>query len=268
MQSFPWRLVRRSSSALGLGWLALSLPTIAVAGLIPAYNVNQAFVDNESTAQPSPTPANSPYSYGYTTTPTDPTMISNSSFVHTTAFSGTPGLAGFDVPNTGMVPAIIANVTAAPLQTTNYGPITLQSGELLLHPGGRSQSTTYDPSADADIKYTVGTAGNYEITGAFFQLDQRGATVDVYVNGVSQFEQVLTPNSPATFDVLASLGVGDKVDFIVSPSPGGDVSYNSTGLFANIAIATPEPATLISAGIALLLSSGYAWRTRQAQPVV
>ena len=248
-------LACKRGAVLAVALLGFGSAGSALAGPVTAYTVNQDFVNNEAGGQANP---NGSYIYGYNFSPGDPTQISTTGLVHTSAFAGNAGVQGFDYPNNAVVPAIVANVTA---NTVNMPFASLRPGELLLHPGGPRGDAFSSPLADADLQYTVTTAGKYYIFGSFAGLDSGGTDVHVFVNGVAQFNGALTYGGTAAFNLTLVLAANSKIDFLVGPGLDGGIGNDSTGLFASI-VAAPEPSTLASAGLAGVFGLG-AWARRR-----
>ena len=223
---------------------AISLLTLlAVQSRASSFNVNDAFIANESGTPHDP---NGSYIYGYIFDPTMPSTISTASLVHSgaTGFNGTgAAIQGWYVPNDASVPAILGNISGSTVNT-NFAT-TMLAGQLLLHPGGIAEAFTA-PIADADVQYTVSTPGPYQISGSFEQLSTGGTGVSVYVNGTRDFfvQNAGSQGTVNSFSLFETLAVGDKVSFIVDPGDDG-IGSNSTGLFANVAT-VPEPSSVIA----------------------
>lgn len=267
MSRFLQSSARRTLAALAVALPALMVPASSPAGVVTAYNVNQAFVDNEANA--NPTTVNGPYTYGYSFvtnvggTPLQFGPISSDGLQHTTAFAGTTGLQGFYYPNDAVVPAVVANVTGQTVTTTYSGGLPVQPGQLLLHPGSPTSSAYGNPAAYADVRYTVPTGGDsqYSISGFFSLIDSGGTDVHVAINGVSVFDKPInTGSSQQDFNLSVFLTAGSTVDFLVGPG-GNGIGSDSTGLFANV-VATPEPATFGPLALAGVIGLGYARRRR------
>ncbi len=222
------------------------------------YNVNDAFVANETGG--TPVDPNGSYTYGYTLDPT--TGISTTGLVHSgmTGFNGTgAGVQGYYYPNNVSVPAILGNITSSDI-ATNFGA-TIQGKQLLLHPGSPTSDGYASPSADADVEYVIPSTGLYTISGSFEALSSGDAGISVYVNGVEKFSG---PNANSSnvgtgyagssgtvspFSITQLLAAGSTVQFIVSAGSNG-IGSNSTGLFANVQ--TPEPASAAMLGLAAM----------------
>ena len=253
------------ASKVASGWafcaLLVAVTDSAQASIVTTFNVNQAFVDNETAGPVNPNP---PYAYGYTSNPTVLTNFSMAGLVHTTGsgFGSQPAFQGYYYPNNVIVPAIVGNVTAS---TASTGFATLLAGQLLLHPGGTTSNGFDPPYSDADLRYTATTTSAYNISGVYSRLDVGGTDVNIYINGANVFTAQLTSSTPsAAFNLNLSLNAGDLVDFVVGPGSDGVINNDSTGLFANI-LATPEPSSLVSLGIAGLLGLGFARRRLAAK---
>ncbi len=239
-------------------------PSSVLAG---PFNVNDAFVANELSG--TPTDPNGVYTYGYTFTPANVAALDTTGLVHTTAFFGSTGLQGYYIPNNAIVPAVLGNVTNAPI-TTGFG-VTVQPGELLLHPGGTSGDAFAPPVADADLRYTAPVASLATISGVFSTLSSGSTDVHVFINGISAFDANIAQGQSAAFNFTTALAANDKVDFLVGPSTDG-IGSDSTGLFANISIAnisiaTPEPSVVIPALIGIGGALGYGLRRRKTMTV-
>ena len=254
-------LAARRGITLAVALIGIGVAGSAVAGPVTSYTVNQDFLNNEAGAQSNP---NGSYIYGYNLSPTDPSQISTANLVHTSAFAGNAGVQGFYYPNNVVVPAIVANVTA---NTVVLPFATLQPGQLLLHPGGPYADGFSSPLAYADLQYTIGAAGIYNIFGRFSGLDSGGTDVHVYVNGTEQFGSSVSGGTSTAFNLShLILNAGAKVDFLVGPGADGGIGSDSTGLFASV-VAAPEPSTLASAGLAGVLGLVVHARRRRRSPL-
>lgn len=253
--------------------LTTSLATFAAAPsshaalVLSNSNVNQAFLASETTTPANP---NGPFQYGYSLTPggNSDDFRAYTSAQHTNAFVApeNAGVTGYYIPTDQFVPAVVINTTGAPFKLS-YGP-TLEDGQILLHPGGIAGSNAYDaPIYYADLRYIAPVAGKYSLSGVFSKLDDGQTEALVLLNGVNQFDAFLDSRSPtASFNFSVNLEAGDKIDFLVGQGRDNSIGSDSTGLFANVAIVTPEPSTFVHAfmgGAALL---GFArYRTRAAR---
>ena len=259
MDSFDRAALRKSARRLGLAITVAILPTVVLADP-PTFNVNDAFVANEGGTPSNP---NGSYTYGYNFDPTNPGAFSTSSFRHTDSggFLGNPGVQGYYVDNNFVVPAVVGNVTNATINTVKFN-VSLKPGELLLHPGNVTPDANQQPYADADLRYTVATGGTYSIAGLFEGLDKGPTDVSIRINGAAPaFSSALTGTGSSTnFGFTIKLAKNDVVDFLVGPGNPANIYNDSTGLFANIS-AVPEPATIVSTGLACGMAGlAFAWR--------
>lgn len=146
-----------------------------------------------------------------------------------------------DTWNSGMggtyaVPSVFHNGTANPI--TFNGTITIQSGELGLHPGSLGEYSI--------VRFTAALSGIYDLDSAFRPMDP-AATTDVHVllNGVSIFDGFVDPDAPTSFNTNLALVAGDDVDFAVGVGSNGTFHSDATGLSAVLTTeAVPEPSTL------------------------
>jgi hypothetical protein len=117
-----------------------------------------------------------------------------------------------------------------------------------MHPGSSG--------ADAVIRFTAPSAGDYHIVGAFFGEDNTNTSTDVHilVNNSPVFDSVVAAyGSGPSFDVsVVTLALGGNIDFIVGYGTDHSNSADATGLTVQI-FAIPEPTTYAAlAGLAAL----------------
>ena len=219
----------------------IGLPAVASAS---PFSVNDAFYANEVPNSFEQNPFGA-YTFGYFTPST--TTISTANLVHSDAFNGSPGIEGYYINNNYLVPAILINTSASTV-LTNFG-VTLGSHEILLHAGGLGSDAQVPPYASAVLRYTVPSAGTYDIKALFSSLDRGNTDVSVLVNGASIF----AASDLGTFNGSQVLAIGDRVDFVVGPGNDSSIFNDSTGLYADIALrqSVPEPGTLALIGLAL-----------------
>jgi uncharacterized protein (TIGR03382 family) len=135
---------------------------------------------------------------------------------------------GLSFPNSSQV---TWNGTGSP---DSYFTIVQPGNELRLDP----------QSLQAIVRFTAPNSSTFAVQGLFEGIDsgQHGTNVSVFVNGVSQFGDIITSfGQQKTFNLSGLvLNSGDHVDFIVTSN--SDASFLSTGLSATISDASaPEP---------------------------
>lgn len=174
------------------------------------------------------------WSYGYSLTLGSPLIL------HTDHFRS----SGVDLWRTNFGlgdPAVFHNPEASPL---SFGTITLQAGELGLHPGPQNQLQI--------VRFTAPSAGAYRVSGSFSGRDVVGTTTDVHLlaGGISVFDGAVTgfgPDSGPSFDEIVTLPAGGFLDFAVGFGANNDFFFDTTALAARIVPvpALPLPPTTI-----------------------
>jgi hypothetical protein len=219
----------------------LALGVAAPAGA-QVFDANAAFLDNEK-PDGSETNPFGPFSVGQSSdVNADFSLITN----HNDAFNGVEDVEGYFVPSAFLIPAGLINVAAGPT-TTNFG-VTLEAGEILLHPDADNAGT---------LRFTAPVTGTYSIVGNFEKKNPQGnGTINqILVNEnftTPLYSMALTPadtenEAPGAFNFPAvALNAGDTVDFAVFAN-GDDFGSDSTGFTAVITV--PEPATLSLLGL-------------------
>lgn len=126
--------------------------------------------------------------------------------------------------------------------TSVFG-LTVDSHQILLHPGNIGANAIVPPYFDAVVRYTAASPGLYDITGSFDSIDVGSTLNRVLLNETTVlFSQNESLAQPAAFSLTnVALAVGDRIDFVVDPN--GNVSGDSTGLVADISV--PEPSSLL-----------------------
>jgi hypothetical protein len=211
------------------------VPTIAAAMILSLAVARSASFDPAVDFSLAGNP-NGPWSYGYSQ------LLGGPLILHVASGSG----GGLDYWNTDIsigLPWIVRNSTATAVNwagTTVFAP-----GALSLHPG---------PQGEVEVlRFTVPSAGQYLVSGAFFGLDYVGPTttdVHILLNGSSIFDDVVSDyGSNHPFSTTLTLTAGSQLDFAVSFGSNQTYLYDSTGLTATIT-QVPEPATLALCGLA------------------
>jgi hypothetical protein len=226
----------------------LGLASVILAGMPPllAQTVWNPATQFSATANP-----NGVWSYGYEASPGGTFSLLTLSYVNKAA-------DGLDVwfPPSGVTPTVWHNPTANPITSVTYPSIVVPTGALLMHPGSTG--------ADAVIRFTAPSAGDYGIVGSFFGEDTTNPSTDVHilVNNSPVFDSVVTAyGSGPSFDVsVVTLAFGGNIDFIVGYGADLSNSADATGLTAQI-FAIPEPTTYAAlAGLAALGFVGWSRR--------
>ena len=214
-------------------WLvALLLPLCAASA---QFNINDAFVTNElgAGAISFPGPLGGTVQLGHNVTPNNPATLLTTGLVHTNSWASATGLRGRFYPNGAIVPALVVNVTGAAIDT---GFAVTGPKQIHLHPGNPSSNPATQPASAVVVRYTAATTGLHTISGDFQSLSGGTVAVDVLKNGVSILSSGAGSDGTGFLEVV-TLAVGDKIDFVVDD--GGDISSDSTGLYANIVQGTP-----------------------------
>ena len=209
-------------------WLiALLLPLCAANA---QFNINDAFVTNEvgAGAISFPGPLGGTIQLGHNVTPNNPATLLTTGLVHTNSWSNSTALQGWFYPNGAIVPALVVNVTGAPVST---GFAITGPGQMHLHPGNPSSNPSAQPASAAVVRYTAATSGLHTISGEFQSLNGGIVAVDILKNGVSILSSGAGSDGTGFLEVV-TLAVGDKIDFVVDDA--GDIGSDSTGLYANI----------------------------------
>ncbi|MGD9721480.1 MAG: PEP-CTERM sorting domain-containing protein [Pirellulales bacterium] len=210
--------------------------------LSPASQIFDASADFDSTSNPSGVNGGT-YSYGYT-----PTLGGAFSLLPGTFINGP--VEGYNAGPAGSSPALSKNTSNAPHDLFPGSVIHYEPQQLVLHPGGGGEY--------AVLRFTAPQAGNYSYDAAFSNADSLGATTDVHVliGGVAAASDGINVGGGGSTATLSSpsvfLPAGQTLDFAVGVGNGSFV-FDSTGLFASVAL-VPEPSTivLLAAGIAVL----------------
>ncbi len=163
------------------------------------------------------------------------------------------GLVGWnDGPTSNNPPQILYNGTDGEI---NFATLSLDPGEILLHPGPNGEVSL--------LRFTAPTTGFYRATGSFFGRDHSGTTTDVHLlaNGTSVFDGAVNGYGPGTgpgFDKTVFLAAGGTLDFGVGYGSNGTYFSDSTGLIADVSVTTPNQptATLASPPDGITLVAG------------
>ena len=186
------------------------------------------------------------YSYGYTTTLTgSPFALLNTSITNGTG-GNELGVSGFGL--NGAFPLILQNTLSTTSTIMSGGStVTLQAGQLLMHPGASGQY--------ADLRFTALISGTYSYTGTFNAADSEPTTTDVHVliNGSVDSAGGINVNGGGSTATLSSssftLAAGGTVDFVVGYG-NGNYSFDSTGFFGNVTLlSVPEPSSFVKLSI-------------------
>ena len=193
---------------------------------LTAARADSPATDFSATANP-----NGVWSYGYSQTQGGP-------FILFTTTVNDDGLVGWNHDIASGVPLILYNGTADPI---NYSTITLDPGEVSLHPGPDDETCL--------LRYTAPTSGQYSVTGMFYGRDQEGTTTDVHllVNGTSVFDGDVNGYGPGTgpsFNQTVVLGAGDTLDFAVGYGTDGNYFDDTTALSADVTYQGPVQPTV------------------------
>jgi hypothetical protein len=128
--------------------------------------------------------------------------------------------------------------------TITYGStVHYALGQLGMHPGPQDQYSV--------IRFTAPHAGTYQLATSFYGLDFVGPTktdVHVLVDGTPLFNGEVDgfgAGSGPSFTSNLTLLKGDTVDFAVGFGPRHAYFNDSTGITATLAVAIPEPASLV-----------------------
>ncbi|PWU11254.1 MAG: hypothetical protein C5B50_23755 [Verrucomicrobia bacterium] len=130
--------------------------------------------------------------------------------------------------------------------------IILQPRALGLHPGCDFEYSI--------ARFTVTSAGQYEVVAAFSGLDTQGTTTDVHIltNGTRIFDGLVNgfgQGTGPTIFIAPALKAGDFLDFAVGDGPDGSYANDATGLSVQIGINHPP------------IAPNLQLATRQNQPV-
>jgi hypothetical protein len=160
----------------------------------------------------------------------------------------------------------VIKYTGASTSTTVLpgGTITIQPGQLELHPGTSGQY--------AVVRFTAPAAGSYAYTAVFNGADSHPTSVDVHVLINSSLDNAAFinlnggGNTASLSSPSVALALGGTIDFAVGMG-NGDFHFDSTGLFATVT-AVPEPSTVALFGtgtMALTVVGRRRWRTRSGR---
>ncbi len=223
---------------------------LGMGGFASAANINDAYLANEASAnEVNPTfagPAGGTVSVGYFLNGTFTLFAAgeNPTGDHYNAAYGFEELEGFHQDNPNGIPSVVINVGAAVAAG-------VQPEQIGLHPGVPGSGEVNPPEANADgvIRYTVATAGLYDIVGGFQDLNF-GPTLNQVRRNETEilFSQNETTAETPNFNLTGlTLAAGDRIDFAVNSN--GDAIGDFTGLFADVAL-VPEPSSLALLGLA------------------
>jgi hypothetical protein len=126
--------------------------------------------------------------------------------------------------------------------------------QLVISPGAKNGTPQH-----TSLRWIAPESGQYDIEGAFTDLQQSSVSMNVVVNGNSIFVDSLLGftklqgKRPFSLDNVF-VEQGQAVDFVVSS--GGDDGRDVLGISAEITNAVPEPSSVVLAGIGLLLVAG------------
>ena len=169
----------------------------------------------------------------------------------------------------GFLPQVLKNTLGTDF--FDGGTVVVPGGAVHFHPGFASTGE------DAIIRFIAPIAGLYTIGGSFARQDitanGNGTRVSIFSNVGGTYSSLFTNtiaansygNSTPFSGLTANLGVGDTIDFALNNL--GDYAYDSTGITANLSVASvPEPATwaMMIIGFGAV---GSAMRSRRRAPL-
>jgi hypothetical protein len=215
--------------------LGLALFFVFVSGIsqVQAAVIYDAANDFSPTSNP-----NGVWAYGY--------YLSGVFTPYTVSFSDTSsGLEGWGATaGLGGNPSVFNNPTGS---TITVSTLTLDAGELAMHPG---------PDGEISIvMFTAPTAALYSVGGYFKTNDSVGPTQDnqlsVYINDVLEDSQSLlrVPGSVLPISDFVYLSQGDRIGLGVGAQT---YAYNTTGFNVTFE-AVPEPSVICFFGLSLLV---------------
>jgi hypothetical protein len=270
--------------ALAKVLLVLAVPLCSVA-MVQADTVYDAAADLTETSIDNGLNPNGVWSYGYRNTAASTEFASLTMYGQYPIYPGFTGLKGWFDPDYFWLPAVMKNTTDTPLvggglhEATGLDEIIVPPGGLMMHPGDNTGQAIND--AYAVLRWTAPFSATVDLDVTFTGLDYYQevpefpyptcfTTTDVHVikNGVSLFDADVTGGLYAATNVQSysvhslSVTMGDTIDFIVGPGPGGDFGYDSTGV--DVQITVPEPSTFILIATGAISLLAYVWRRRTA----
>jgi hypothetical protein len=230
----------------------LTLAALALLGLTSgrpaAAQKYDASADFSTTNDPSPFNGGV-WSYGYEDILGTGFVLDPSNSPQTLSFNS--AIQGW-AAGTGGYSYVAQNTSAV---AVSYVDVTLQPGQIVMHPDATGQYSV--------VRFTAPTTGDYTLDTAFSGLDTTPTTTDVHVllDGSSLFDGAVDSYEiPQAYSSSLSLSAGDTVDFAVGDGSNKNYFNDSTGLTATLATtpnAVPEssPLALIALGILPVLLS-------------
>jgi hypothetical protein len=166
---------------------------------------------------------------------------------------GTDGGLSYWQKNIWLRVPIVWHNESSITKADSSGKIVLAPGAMAWHPGPNGEYSL--------IRFTVPSAGQYEINSYFYGADLNGVTTDVHIlyDSVSFFDGNVTGfGEPTTGPVgfTVSLQAGDRIDFAVGYGNNRNFTSDSTGISAQIVL-VPEPSISVLVGlstVALVIS--------------
>lgn len=224
------------------------LMAFLLTAMLPAMSSASQVFDASADFDPAHNPSainGGTYSYGYTTSLGGPFSLLPGTFTN-------GPLAGYNHPSLpDTAPAVYKNTSNSPFVLS--GGIQFEPQQLMLHPGNGGEY--------AVLRFTAPIAGTYSYSAIFNSADIAGASTDVHVliNSINAATAGIYVNGGGSTATLASpslsLVAGDTIDFAVGRG-NSSFLFDSTGLFASVAM-VPEPSTLgLVASGAMLLAAG------------
>jgi hypothetical protein len=219
----------------GLRFVIAVLSLVSWMAVVPVSSAAAFSAAGDFSAASNP---NDPWSYGMT--PTLGGAFTPLLSANWTALTGWSKSGGNIDDFANDMPAVVANLTGAPVSPTPF--VTVGPGQLLLHPGFLGEY--------AVVRWTAPAAGDYSVSAAYTGLDsfsgnETSTDVHVLLNGVSIFDGEVDGFGPPSVDfgaLLQNLGAGDTLDFAVGFG-NGEFFNDSTRLEALIST-VPLPATV------------------------
>ncbi len=233
-------------TVLWIAGLILAMTAGQVQASFITYDANSAFLANEASVESNPF---GPFSAGHFDDAFPGSFTPFAAAEHTNNWVGESGLQGWSTDNFLVIPAVVVNTSAAPINT--YYGATIAPHQIVMHESGAGSSGLDIPPIDnAILRFTAPTSGIYTIDGNWQQL-HNGVTNDLILhNGTTIFSSF----GNSLFNLTETLTVGDHIDFIVNQGPG-NIYGDTTGLFATLSIesaAVPEPASIAMWGLGAL----------------